>query len=491
MLNIFLLWAILHLAYIFDGCSISMPSRTIIGKNIRITTKQNYSDAKEYKSNIEKEIKDLFESYNFNVMDDTCSNCDAYLTIEIAGTPLGAYYSSNGRSNWYWVAAKMEGNIQLLSSGKNIFEKSFSGNTGVPNSMVSGSALLPGASWIGENRYASFPKRPEEAPFQEALKNSEFYKLLNQLLDNYKSTNEFFSDIHEQYPFNVASTPDGRYVLVGNQRSLNCYAIQGGFAKRISSSNTIVNKIEISHDGQYALSIDMNDSISLLWDIKRGELLRQFRGQGFHSDVQCAAFSPDDRFIAIGYYNGWLNCYEVGSGKQIASFKGWGFFRVESVFFSNDDRYIITSADTVIKLFEVQSGKEIKSFKGQSSFIGLCCDTSGSRLLSVDCSGSIKILDINTFEEIGSRQIQISQSSISSLENQIYRFAFSPSRRYLLFRTVYLGKRIDVFDVQTGRIVKTLNYIEDINDMKFFGSDRYAITCSASNGIVRMWKILE
>jgi serine/threonine protein kinase len=98
-------------------------------------------------------------------------------------------------------------------------------------------------------------------------------------------------------------TPDGRYVVFGENETIVVWEWESGRARRLDAGTNAggVLAVAVSADGKRILSGGTRDNTVRLWDFEQGTLLRAFKG---HTDsVWGVAFSPDGRFGLSGSGN--------------------------------------------------------------------------------------------------------------------------------------------------------------------------------------------
>ena len=87
---------------------------------------------------------------------------------------------------------------------------------------------------------------------------------------------------------------------------------------------SMVVSVAISPDGRHGLIAgngpNFGDAELSLWDLRSGELVRQF--EGHTQNVRVAVFSPDGRHILSGSQDGTIRLWDVGTGNELRRFPG-------------------------------------------------------------------------------------------------------------------------------------------------------------------------
>lgn len=131
---------------------------------------------------------------------------------------------------------------------------------------------------------------------------------------------------------------------------------RGRLIREIDAHSDVVQSIHEPEDLVHLLFAPGGDAVLTtstygairLWDLSTGRLVREFRGPG--SEIAAAAFSADGRWLATGHY-GVARLWDVSTGHLVQELLGHASFsEIESVAFSPDERYLLTSArDAVLR----------------------------------------------------------------------------------------------------------------------------------------------
>ena len=121
--------------------------------------------------------------------------------------------------------------------------------------------------------------------------------------------------IRQDIPAQVgAISPDGKYIATGGSIIAHV-AISSVEKKRIirkfAVNYGIVTAVAFSPDGRYLATgrgfmphASHNESVNI-WDAESGRLIRNLPGPAgpkrIENDVKSVAFSPDSRYLAVGY----------------------------------------------------------------------------------------------------------------------------------------------------------------------------------------------
>lgn len=151
-----------------------------------------------------------------------------------------------------------------------------------------------------------------------------------------------------------------------------------------------IEKIEFSHDGSY-LGIATNYWIEL----RDAQTLQQIKILENHAIlIKSICFSPDSRMIAVGYSDGSIKIWDIGSEREIKTLKGHSNV-VTSLVFSPNGKYL-ASGDWggQIYLWDITLGKKTESFVKHLTLIrSLDFSPSGNLLVSGCVDNSVIVWD--------------------------------------------------------------------------------------------------
>lgn len=273
-------------------------------------------------------------------------------------------------------------------------------------------------------------------------------------------------------------------------------SVNGQIKKRLVGHHHIVQDLDLSSDGQYALSASWDKSIRL-WHLGTGTTTKKFLTKGHKNDVLSVAFSADNRQIVSGsrdksikLWNTIGECKWTSQDNDGTSHKDW----VTCVRFSpsGDENAVVVSGswDKRVKVIELQQQKLKWSLKGHKTHINtVTVSPDGSLCASGDKSGVAMLWDLNEGKSLSHLD---AQSCINDL-------SFSPNRYWLCAATD--SGNIKIWDLESKQVVAELtieNEEDEINNNTkkpscnciCWSGDGQTLYAGYSDGKIRVWKLM-
>lgn len=188
----------------------------------------------------------------------------------------------------------------------------------------------------------------------------------------------------------VAFSPDGQLVFASNSNGVVLFNTETGeVAGRIYISS--VDRLAVSPDGQYVLTITSVDSIARLWKVKTNTYIRAFIQNGLQS-----TFSPDGNTIAIADSDNTVRLWNVTTGQEILLLIGHAG-TIKAMAFSPDGKTIVTASDDgTARLWNVQTGQELRRFVGHTAEVnGVAFSLDGRYIATVSNDGTARLWDVD------------------------------------------------------------------------------------------------
>ena len=204
-----------------------------------------------------------------------------------------------------------------------------------------------------------------------------------------------------------------------------------------------VREVAFSPDGSLIASATEFDIT--LWDVETETKLKTLHG--FTQDL---TFSQNGKRITASGYGGFIEVWDVGSGRQIGKIQGPSSWN-GMVFFADGKRVLSGGAD--LKIWNVETGALLRTLKGKANAVSPVAVSRDSRfVMSGSDDGTVEIWDLNS-----GKAIHTYGSDLAAIN----AVGFSPDGK-LAFAGSYDGK-IRIWDVGTGTELLSMVTTSDVD----------------------------
>ncbi len=241
------------------------------------------------------------------------------------------------------------------------------------------------------------------------------------------------------------------------------------------SSVVMAGLLPALQDGRLVL-IGYWDGTIRLWEVGSGRQLRQMEG---HTDwVVSAAFSPDGRLVLTGSKDKTARIWEISSGQQLRQMEGHTG-EVWSVAFSPNGQLALTgSLDKTARLWEISSGQQLRLLQGHTGVIGdVAFSPNGQLMLTGSWDYTARLWEVESGQLL--RQLKGHWGAVS-------RVAFSSDGRFVL--TSSPDKTARMWDVESGNEIRRFGHTHEVTSVAFSPDGKLVLTGS-SDYTVRLWEV--
>jgi WD40 repeat protein len=228
-----------------------------------------------------------------------------------------------------------------------------------------------------------------------------------------------------------------------------------------------------SPDDKY-VATDAPDNSVTLWDLSLKQQVLKLPGPG--RAVVWLTFSSDQQALAAAFIDGTFRVWDLNSGKQ--KFEGHSRLEQPSIAFSPDQKYLAVGVDqNVTELFDAQTGRSLRSFSFPKGPLGLIFfSPDGSKLFATTTVGHLYCRNVHDGQLL---------SFSESHSNEVISFAFAPNGKTLA--TGSLDRALKIWDVSTVRLLRTIRgHGGWVTSVHWSPDGRYLLS-GDTDGLIKIW----
>jgi WD40 repeat protein len=306
--------------------------------------------------------------------------------------------------------------------------------------------------------------------------------VLQSILDNIHEHNQWTynpESARAQALSSVFSRDSQILFATGTDGQVRLWNAQGKFLSQFPVSNTAVQWLRLSPNGQTLVTADQQGVVKL-WNLQ-GQLIREFKG--ITGNCNSLRFSPDGQWLAAASNTNQILIWRVATGSEVERFQVVGE-RVNSLSFSADSQQLATVGEIgTVSLWnlqgqrlaqwgEQQSWGELKSVAFRPSRTPGMSD----QLATVGVDGLLRLW--------GAEGQQLNQWRVS--QNQVFSVSFSPDGQKLV--TLADDNRIKIWNL-AGQLLQEFKGHEGVINSAIFSPDGQWLLTTGSDATLRQWKL--
>lgn len=263
----------------------------------------------------------------------------------------------------------------------------------------------------------------------------------------------------ERLVFDLALSPNGEQLAIGfEDSSFRIWDVtNASILYDLPKHTGSVNALAYNSDGTQLVS-GGEDFKAVLWDVTTSPPTPIYT-QFFPAEVRAAAFSPDDKLIALGVHNGTVSLLDAATGDSFLTLRGHTASPSAIAFSANGSLIATASLDGTAKVWDVRTGSELLTLSGHSNQVmSIAFSPDGGRLATASRDGTARLWDASTGEEL---------NVIVQGDTGFFDVAFHPNGKLLATGEdngtyVYLLELDDLIELATTRLTRGLTVDECI-----------------------------
>jgi WD40 repeat protein/transcriptional regulator with XRE-family HTH domain len=203
-----------------------------------------------------------------------------------------------------------------------------------------------------------------------------------------------------------------------------------------------------------------------------------------HSEVTFTlAFSPDERLLATGSFDGTVKLWEVQSGTLL--WMGRHTDLVHHVAFAPDGHILASGgSDAIIQLWNVSSGKLVQTLANQGGAVYALAWSPDGQLLASGCEdGSISLWQVQADLVTSSRTL------VGRHSHWVHSLAFAPDGSQLVSGS--WDNTVNLWDVASGRVCQVLTGHTQRVHAVAWSPDGGIVASASSDKTIWLWDVAQ
>jgi WD40 repeat protein/transcriptional regulator with XRE-family HTH domain len=243
----------------------------------------------------------------------------------------------------------------------------------------------------------------------------------------------------------------------------------------LTESFDAITTVATSLSGQYWAAAGLRGEVRV-WR-EEGQTLHRV-WQTHTGPIWNLAFSPEERLLASGSFDGSVKLWDVESGALLWS--GWHTGAVVCLVFATDGQQIASCGDdATIRLWDLQSGRQLQTLPHPNPVLSLAWSPDGRRLATGSSDGQIR------FWEIGHSGPATCVQTLTGHSNRVLGLAFAPDGSTLA--SASWDGTVKLWDAESGGVRQTLTgHIDRVNRV-VWSPDGRTLTSGGRDTTIWLW----
>jgi WD40 repeat protein len=188
----------------------------------------------------------------------------------------------------------------------------------------------------------------------------------------------------------LALSRDGRRLaIVGKDARAHMWEVDA--QKSLATVGESVVAASFSADGGRLVTAG-SDSIAQIWDVRSGEPLAQPLA-GHRARLTSASFSPDGREVVTTSFDHEARVWDAHSGRRIWTLQG-PYATVQDAAFSSDERWVAIAGPAAASIWDLRTGRQFLAVNGRDHpLTAVALSPHGWRIAAGGAKGTVKTYD--------------------------------------------------------------------------------------------------
>jgi WD40 repeat protein len=247
------------------------------------------------------------------------------------------------------------------------------------------------------------------------------------------------------------------------------------------------NDVAISPDGHYLAAVFFNNRLMMreidtgkrMWAIDLTDVTRE--------TPFTLAFSPDSRFILVGFYDGWA-WYDTVTGEKLGNIGyEWDLPvgqqpEIRSFAIHPGGEMLLIGLNSItgnLRLVELETGELIRTFEGhRDGVLAVDFNRNGTQAISGSFDNDVRLWDVETGRKI---------RSFSGHSDRVTSVAFSPNETLLVSGSN--DRSVRLWNINVGfELYRYIGHTDRVTEVRF-SEDGLSIMSSGRDGDLFIWRL--
>lgn len=300
---------------------------------------------------------------------------------------------------------------------------------------------------------------------------------------------------HSGQVISTIITLDGHKAISLDSISLQIRDLRTGqFLMNIKKEKTYINCVDLTPDGNYAVSggRSVSEQVMDVWDLTSGTCLRNFGGK---TEIKKICLTPDGTKVVAACSDENVRVWDMSGGHELWKYEGH-YSAISCLIISHDGRLAVTAGggiqygstanqDCTIRVWDMKNGQCLRIMEGHTNFVSCILEIPGSNcIISGSWDHTLRIWDLKSGKCIHVME-EFTTFSIKSSPNCL---CLTPDSHYAIYGGTMFGKLL-MWDLKSGKMVRSFsgNHGFRINCVCMSRNGRYLI--SGSEKSMHVWDI--
>ncbi|WP_395743598.1 TIR domain-containing protein [Prosthecobacter sp.] len=288
---------------------------------------------------------------------------------------------------------------------------------------------------------------------------------------------------HSAKIWSISFSKSGRNaVSVSVDRTVRFWDLDRQMCRGIAKTDSFCSVLSLGSESDMVVVGSLSQTATY-WDIRKGEIVRKFKGHKKGSGIHASALSCDNAFAVTGAEHGEMLMWETASGRLLHRFEGHED-NIGIIAIAENGKFVVSgSDDCTVRIWSCEDGSRLHILKGHQKHItSIAVDRNCQRIVSASVDQTLRVWNAQSGECVF--VLEGHKSGVwSTAISKDGRWAVSGSGSEQLLQD-YI---VRVWDLNSGLCVKELvGHTDVVIGVQILNNGK--IISGGGNGLVYSWE---